>query len=129
MDYLTMLSKYSKRWKFCFALFICLVTTVLFWQLYRICGGFFLCGENSSLILSEGAYGDEGNITGWKLLYHRVKVQPFNLVSLIIFGCAIIHTFLAPKINQLAQRLRYRNQQNNLEVADTFGVEILRFMG
>lgn len=124
-----MLSKLSKRWKFCFGLFICLLIAALFSQLYRAWGGCPLCGENSSLILSEGAYGDEGDILGWQQLYHRVKVQPFNLVALIIFGCAIIHTFLAPKINQLSQQLRYRNQQNKLEVTDTFGVEILRFMG
>jgi hypothetical protein len=39
-------------------------------------------------------------------LRHRVAVEPLNLVATVIFGLAILHTFLAPKIMRLAHRWR-----------------------
>lgn len=42
-------------------------------------------------------------------LIHRVEVDPFNIVALGIFLCAIVHTFLAGKIQGWANRLERRN--------------------
>src|SRR5688572_26624039 len=39
-------------------------------------------------------------------LRHRATAEPLNLVATIIFGLAIIHTFLAPKIMNVAHRWR-----------------------
>ncbi len=49
-------------------------------------------------------YGDEGITSLWGILKHRMAKEPFNLVATIIFICAIVHTFLASKINSLAKR-------------------------
>ncbi|OIR14895.1 hypothetical protein GALL_40110 [mine drainage metagenome] len=48
------------------------------------------------------SYGDVPGEGLWTELSHRVAVQPFNLVATLLFVCAIVHTFLAPKIRHLA---------------------------
>ncbi|MEC7838716.1 MAG: putative Na+/H+ antiporter [Chlamydiota bacterium] len=87
------------------------------------------CVSEHTLNLSGGGYNDENMTSLWQQLSHRIQVQPFNLMSLILFACAIIHTFIAPKINALSNQLRQYNIDNNKEIIDSFGVEILRFMG
>jgi hypothetical protein len=44
-------------------------------------------------------------------LRHRAKAEPLNLVATIIFGLAIIHTFLAPKIMHVAHRWRDEHRE------------------
>ena len=36
----------------------------------------------------------------WSVLQARVAAEPFNLAATAIFICAVLHTFLAPKISQ-----------------------------
>lgn len=87
------------------------------------------CDRIQPFILSGNGYGDQHLATIKEQLFSRIKVQPFNLVALIIFLCAIVHTFLAPKFHTLSEKMRQKNINNNLAVVDTFGVEIMRFMG
>jgi len=81
------------------------------------------------LILSLNDYGDAevGNIV--KVLHHRIQMQPFNLVSLAIFACAIVHTFFAHYFLVLSKKLREHNIKHHKSPVDSFAVEILRFMG
>lgn len=125
-----MSAKFRKYWR-SFLLFTVYlsVAALLAWLLYSIANGCLHCKPEKALIISGMAYGDENLPTVWQQLLRRIQVQPFNLTSLIVFSCAIIHTFLAPKINQLANKMRQRNVEKGLPIVDTFGVEILRFMG
>jgi Na+/H+ antiporter NhaD/arsenite permease-like protein len=45
------------------------------------------------------------NLSLLEILKHRVAVSPFNLTATILFFCAIIHTFFAPKFARLARKL------------------------
>lgn len=124
-----MITKLRERWKsvLLFVVYV-LIVAVLTRLLYLASSECLHC-KNTALTLSGTAYGDEHMSSVWQQLVHRVQVQPFNLVSLIIFGCAIAHTFIAPKINLLSERMRQRNVEKGLKVVDTFPVEIMRFMG
>src|SRR5688500_12434427 len=44
-------------------------------------------------------------------LRQRAAAEPLNLVATIIFGLAIIHTFLAPKIMHVAHRWRHEHRE------------------
>jgi hypothetical protein len=56
------------------------------------------------------SYQDKELSLGEKLR-HRVTAEPLNLVATIIFGLAILHTFLAPKIMHVAHRWRDEHRQ------------------
>ena len=47
----------------------------------------------------------------WEKLCHRVQCDPFNLAATLIFLFAIIHTFVAPKFQQLAHNLEHSHRQ------------------
>lgn len=47
----------------------------------------------------------------WEKLKHRVDVDPFNLAATLIFLMAILHTFIAPKFQQLAHHLEQAHRQ------------------
>ena len=80
----------------------------------------------------------------WEVLTHRVEVDPFNLVALIIFVCAILHTFLTAKIRHWAQvveerhAVKIRDRKNaepigpddaGLPAEVSFGGQVLHFFG
>lgn len=95
---------------------------------------YFVALETSSastgypLILSADGYAD-ANISGiWNKLIFRVRTQPFNLIALIIFFCAIVHTFMSHKFAELSHRLIDRNAKITGIRKETFGSEILHFM-
>jgi len=96
---------------------------------------FVVCEEGcemppgQELILSLDAYQDEGYQSTQEQLLHRIHVQPFNLISLILFVCAIIHTFFAHYFTSLSKKWRMRNVRLGKDPVDSFGVEMLRFMG
>ncbi len=43
-------------------------------------------------------------------LAHRVGADPFNLAASLIFLCAILHTFMAPRFQNLAHHLEQRHK-------------------
>ncbi len=47
----------------------------------------------------------------WEKLAHRVEADPFNLAASLIFLFAILHTFMAPKFQQLAHHLEKRHKE------------------
>jgi hypothetical protein len=59
---------------------------------------------------SLDSYGDAHLPLAAKLR-HRATAQPLNLVATIIFGLAIVHTFLAPRIMHVAHRWRDVHRQ------------------
>lgn len=74
-------------------------------------------------------YGEANGLSVWQTLSQRVKDQPFNLISLAIFLFAITHTFLAHHFSVLSEAWRDSNVKNHVHPVDSFGVEILRFLG
>lgn len=54
-------------------------------------------------------YHDPAGAGLWEVLSHRVAVDPFNLVALAIFVCAIVHTFLCAKIRHWAHVVEARH--------------------
>jgi hypothetical protein len=43
------------------------------------------------------SYQDSGLESINAQLLHRIRLEPFNLVAILIFLCAIVHTFMASK--------------------------------
>lgn len=68
-----------------------------------------------------------GNVSAQ--LKNRIREQPFNLISALIFACAIFHTFFARTFTVLSEKLKEKNIRLNRHPVDSFGVEILHFMG
>ena len=46
----------------------------------------------------------------WSVLQARVAAEPFNLAATAIFICAVLHTFLAPKISQWGHLVEERHR-------------------
>lgn len=89
-------------------------------------------------------YHDPAGAGLWDVLTYRVEVDPFNLVALIIFVCAILHTFLTAKIRHWAHVVEERHaakisRQKESEPSDvnddgqpdevSFGGQVLHFFG
>lgn len=55
----------------------------------------------------ESYHDNEVNSTVGKLI-NRVQEEPLNLVASLVFLCAIIHTFLAPKFLSISHHFRQR---------------------
>lgn len=83
--------------------------------------------EKKELVLNSLIYGDETGLSDEGKLLHRVNIQPFNIVSLVIFLCAIIHTFLAKPIGKLADYFLVRGPDGKMQ--ETFGSEMMHFLG
>ncbi len=56
------------------------------------------------------AAAEEGMSLAQKLL-HRISTDPFNLAASLIFLCAILHTFMAPRFQNLAHHLANRHKE------------------
>lgn len=52
------------------------------------------------------------NLSLGETLVHRITMSRFNIATLMIFIAAIIHTFKAPKIQQVAKKIHEKNLQN-----------------
>lgn len=79
--------------------------------------------ENSVLPFSEEVYADKNIVGIWNILKHRIVLEPFNLIATVIFLFAIIHTFLASKISNLAKH--YDKVKKNI----SYKAEILHVLG
>lgn len=79
--------------------------------------------EDFQIHLESLAYNDSGIHGVWNKLVHRVHTQPFNLVSLVIFSLAVIHTLCASVFSKASASLRRKLGEDN------FTVEVLRFLG
>jgi len=89
-------------------------------------------------------YHDPAGAGLWEVLTQRAAFDPFNLVALAIFLCAILHTFLTAKIRHWAHVVEQRhaaeiNRQNATESAEadadgqpdevSFFGQVLHFFG
>ncbi len=54
-------------------------------------------------------YHDPAGASLWEVLAHRAAADPLNLIALVIFACAILHTFLTPKIRHWAHVIEERH--------------------
>ncbi|HEX2852588.1 MAG TPA: putative Na+/H+ antiporter [Opitutaceae bacterium] len=55
------------------------------------------------------SYHDAAGASLWEVLVQRASADPFNVVALTIFLCAIIHTFLTAKIRHWAHVIEERH--------------------
>jgi len=56
--------------------------------------------------LSLDSYGDD-NLDGiGAKMKNRIGIEPFNLAALLIFLCAITHTFMASKFTSMSNKRR-----------------------
>ena len=58
---------------------------------------------------------NEGEMTLWQKLKHRIDVDPFNLAATVVFLLAILHTFMAPIFQKLAHKLEKQYKQRLIE--------------
>ncbi len=54
-------------------------------------------------------------------LLSRIKEEPFNLIATVIFGCAVVHTFLAGKIRNYAHHLQHEHEERIIHEGRTAG--------
>ncbi|MEX1012836.1 MAG: putative Na+/H+ antiporter [Waddliaceae bacterium] len=94
-----------------------------------ICGELNCFPQQSPLIIDVEGYGDDHLQGAVNILDYRLHLQPFNLVALIIFVLAILHTFFAHQFTLWSQNRREKNIQEKKRIVDTFDVEVLRFLG
>ncbi len=99
--------------------------------------------DASAFPLPLHAYADADRASVFKILQHRVAVDPFNLVATIIFLLAIVHTFLATKFMHIAHgwrdehaaKLRAQHTtedssgREGVTPAVSFKAEIMHFLG
>ena len=68
-----------------------------------------------------------------EVLKARIDAQPFNLMATIIFGLAILHTFLAKRITVMAHRAQEahdaRRVASGLEPSPSVAAGFLHFFG
>jgi len=91
-------------------------------------------GDTHEFPPSLASYDDAHLESIPKILKHRIRTEPFNLVATIIFLCAIIHTFLASKLTTISHRRRRRHAEKiGRGEADERSVdlaaELLHFLG
>lgn len=70
------------------------------------------------LIIHPDQYNDS-HLGLWEQLVHRVDVQPINLVFLVIFVLAVIHTFLAHRFYILADKREPVSQQAGIGIEES----------
>lgn len=56
------------------------------------------------------AYGDQHGLPLSQVLAERIHQDPFNLIATILFGCAILHTFLSGPIRKLAHKAHHEHE-------------------
>lgn len=93
-----------------------------------ICGGNCSSQPEQTLITSVSEYKDNLLSVRDQLLT-RIQRQPFNLVALFLFACAIAHTFFCHYFTRLSEKLKERNRHLKSGYVETFAVEILHFLG
>ncbi len=68
-------------------------------------------GEEDFPVPIESYVAEESNATLWQVLQHRIDEEPFNLVATVIFGLAVLHTFLCAKFRHWAHVIEHRHAE------------------
>ncbi len=76
------------------------------------------------------SYNDSTVNSLFQVLIQRASIEPINLVATIIFFCAIIHTFIAPKFLKLAKKHDPRSSKAVIlhyfgEIEAVFGIWLI----
>ena len=69
---------------------------------------------------------------GWdnETLSHRIASDHFNLAALVIFLCAIVHTFLAAPISTLSHKIEHDFKEKNPNSNEvSFTAALLHYLG
>ena len=86
---------------FCSGLFLFIAASLITLAAYTVGSA-----ERASLLLSPEQYHDAHFAGVWEKLYHRIKIQPINLMFLAVFLCAVIHTFAAFSFKKMVKMKR-----------------------
>lgn len=113
---------------FLFGIYLLLVLSLSAF-IYEVASNSGHKGPTHHIILDAQNYEDDHMGSTWDRLTHRVEVQPFNMIALTLFLLAIFHTFFAHKCNVISKWILDRNEKKYGQRIDSFGSEIMRFMG
>jgi len=118
-----------KGWKFLVLVAVYLLAVFGIAQLiYHLCEGNCTEAAAKGLLLSVEDYQDSHIDTIWGQIQNRIQMQPFNIAAFFIFFFAVCHTFFSYKLNVLSEELKHQHEIEKSTI-ETFGVEIMRFMG
>ena len=62
-------------------------------------------------------YRDPVGVGIGELLSHRISANPFNLIGSLIFLIAILHTFMANKLTEMAHQIHHEHDERRLHGA------------
>lgn len=90
--------------------------------------------EKSVWPRSLESYGDQDMTSIIEILWNRAQEEPFNLAALLIFFCAIVHTFLASKFMILSHKWEHEHEnkiRQGLAEKDSvhYGAGLFHFLG
>ena len=91
-------------------------------------------GENSVFPRSLESYGDQDMTSIIEILWNRAQEEPFNLAALLIFFCAIVHTFLASSFMTMSHKWEHEHEEKRRQgLADKdsvhYGAGLFHFLG
>ncbi len=69
------------------------------------------------------SYQDQALESIGQIIRHRIHRDPFNLAATLIFLCAVVHTFVAPRFHRHAQHLAAREKELLEQGVDPYGRE------
>ncbi len=80
------------------------------------------------------SYGDQDMTGVIEILWNRARKEPFNLAALLIFFCAIVHTFLASKFMTISHKWEQKHEKKVMQgLADKdsvhYGAGLFHFLG
>jgi len=115
---------------------ILVLVTVLVFLLpaIGICGDSVTDADTHEFPSSLASYDDSHLESIPKILLHRIRTEPLNLIATIIFFCAIMHTFLAGKISDIRRRRQHCHAEKirngeAVEGSVDMAAELLHFLG
>ena len=90
--------------------------------------------EKSIWPRSLESYGDQDMTSIIEILWNRAQEEPFNLAALLIFFCAIVHTFLASNFMILSHKWEHEHEnkiRQGLAEKDSvhYGAGLFHFLG
>ncbi len=74
----------------------------------------------------------------WEVLAHRIALEPLNLTVSLLFLCAIVHTFLAPRFLAISKKIQARHERRHEQASKAnegdatsvnFWAEVFHFLG
>lgn len=101
-------------------------------------GGVQIPTDAKILPIPLSEYQDQSLGSIGAILSHRIAQEPFNLIATLIFALAILHTFVASKLNAIAHRWHHEHEhlleqqgksKEYIQANPSFKAEIMHFVG